>query len=95
MSATITCPRCKALACRVWRHQCNRFLCLGPCPPYDEAQCDSCEYPAPAGLRAFDDALMRQYPGGVPGDAPELQRSPLQSYHPEPLPPPFRGPWSR
>ena len=84
--ATIRCPRCRENACRVWRHKCNRFVCLtdsSECPAYD-SHCDACGYPIPQAVHGG----FRTHPGEE-----------LLLTHPAwqtneripPLPPPYDG----
>ena len=52
----IYCPQCRQLTCRIWRHECNRFVCSGPGPCDEwEGECDNpaCDWPFPQGSRAW------------------------------------------
>lgn len=88
----IACPRCRQRTCRVFRHECSRFVCSGPDCPAFEAQCENprCEYPMPKGFNAWpSDVSFWAYGRWVSEQARRIWDTSINPI--EPLPPPYNG----
>lgn len=92
----IRCPRCRQPTCIVWPHEHNRFVCSGGTCPAFMSRCENpaCEYPSPAGLRAWEakrkkrglDNVFWAYGRYADAEIKRIMERPC-----EPLPPPFNG----